>query len=367
MYEVACRVDVSKTGAGVLVSVCVCAVSQPLPCIKIKMPSGAEIMQMRGVDKIATGSRANLPDMELEFGVFRSLQRWLNGRIDESPEVDGDGVYLRYCRLACRPCVQITSVGPLRVASRVSEDDILLLAVTSGALCLNDRSLEAGQMMLLNAGEPLHILQEPDSCCQMMRIPLHDVQTAAIRLGLLCRGGRYSADTVVRTFAGAGCLGFMLADVFRPSRSVYPQQVLDDFVCLFDSLLLQVWPGNLTRFYSDRQVSHPVLQQAQSHMLAQLQVNLDPDDLARCVCVSARTLYNLFRRELGMSPGEYFRCLKLEQIFQKLSRGRARSVTDIAIDYGFTNLGRFARQYRQYIGELPSETLRRGLVLPEGG
>ncbi|MBE1043174.1 helix-turn-helix domain-containing protein, partial [Escherichia coli] len=38
---------------------------------------------------------------------------------------------------------------------------------------------------------------------------------------------------------------------------------------------------------------------------------------------------------------------------------RVRNLTELALDFGFAHLGRFAEQYRRQFGELPSETLRR--------
>jgi transcriptional regulator GlxA family with amidase domain len=38
---------------------------------------------------------------------------------------------------------------------------------------------------------------------------------------------------------------------------------------------------------------------------------------------------------------------------------KTTSVTSVAFDCGFTNLGHFAKDYGKYFGELPSETLNR--------
>jgi AraC-like DNA-binding protein len=77
--------------------------------------------------------------------------------------------------------------------------------------------------------------------------------------------------------------------------------------------------------------------------------------------MSLRSLYGLFDRQLGTTPKQYIRQRKLEQVNACLSDPRCtvRSVTELALDYGFLHLGRFAESYRQRFGELPSETFRR--------
>lgn len=91
-----------------------------------------------------------------------------------------------------------------------------------------------------------------------------------------------------------------------------------------------------------------------------LKLELSPDTLAAQACMSVRSLYVLFERHLGVTPKRYVRQRKLERVHACLSdRSCAvRSVTEIAVEYGFTHLGRFAETYRQQFGELPSETVR---------
>jgi len=85
--------------------------------------------------------------------------------------------------------------------------------------------------------------------------------------------------------------------------------------------------------------------------------------LAAAVGVSRRSLYRAVRREFGLSPGSLFRQARLAQARQALhTLGAERSVTRIALDCGFTHLGRFSLAYRKEFGELPSQTLRRAVA-----
>ncbi len=75
--------------------------------------------------------------------------------------------------------------------------------------------------------------------------------------------------------------------------------------------------------------------------------------------VSARALFDGFRRFRGCSPMAYQRSVRLDRVRQDLLRAHeGETVTSIACRWGFYQFGRFAGQYRQAYGELPSETLR---------
>lgn len=99
----------------------------------------------------------------------------------------------------------------------------------------------------------------------------------------------------------------------------------------------------------------------EAYIEGHLHEDIDVESLARQSSMSLRSLYALFERHAGTTPRQYIRRLKLERIRACLSDpGRpVRSVTELALDYGFLHLGRFAEGYRQQFGELPSETLKR--------
>ncbi|WIX83200.1 AraC family transcriptional regulator [Amycolatopsis carbonis] len=80
-------------------------------------------------------------------------------------------------------------------------------------------------------------------------------------------------------------------------------------------------------------------------------------DLARHAGVSGRRVQQGFQEHLGMTPMTYLRRVRLERARQDL-RASSGSVSDIANRWGFSNLGRFSRAYREQFGETPSATLR---------
>lgn len=82
-------------------------------------------------------------------------------------------------------------------------------------------------------------------------------------------------------------------------------------------------------------------------------------EVSRTLDVSMRSLYDICHRYLGMGPKRYMRTRRLRLVHQALVNADAATlVTDVAIRYGFYELGRFAGGYHKVFGELPSVTLR---------
>src|SRR5262245_7986884 len=87
---------------------------------------------------------------------------------------------------------------------------------------------------------------------------------------------------------------------------------------------------------------------------------VDLEGLALVAGVRPRTLESHFRMFLGTTPLGWVRRMRLAHARRELQRARAdATVTDIALASGFTQLGRFAANYRAAFGEAPSMTLRR--------
>ena len=84
-------------------------------------------------------------------------------------------------------------------------------------------------------------------------------------------------------------------------------------------------------------------------------------DICRALGVPARTLQRAFHETVGMGPAHYVAAKKLDKARAALLAAdpTLTSVTQIAFQFGFGELGRFAGTYRHVFGEKPSETLHR--------
>ena len=96
-----------------------------------------------------------------------------------------------------------------------------------------------------------------------------------------------------------------------------------------------------------------------------LSETIELDVLADAADVRPRTLETHFRIYLGTTPLGWARRMRLALARQEfIRRGQRATVTAVAPNSGFTQLGRFAAEYRRAFGELPPATITRAKCSP---
>lgn len=80
-------------------------------------------------------------------------------------------------------------------------------------------------------------------------------------------------------------------------------------------------------------------------------------DIARELHVSARHLERLFHAELGVSPSEFARTLRLRRAHDLLVDTR-QPISEVALDTGFADGSHFSRRFRDTFGKSPSQVRR---------
>jgi transcriptional regulator GlxA family with amidase domain len=108
-----------------------------------------------------------------------------------------------------------------------------------------------------------------------------------------------------------------------------------------------------------RAARQAAVERIEAYLQAQAGATVPLADLCRLVGLSERSLRNAFYDVRGLGPKRSMVSERLHGAHQALreAAGRQITVTDVATGYGFFELGRFARAYREMFGEPPSATL----------
>ncbi len=112
---------------------------------------------------------------------------------------------------------------------------------------------------------------------------------------------------------------------------------------------------------SDRRYRMSVMRRLEQMLEANLDRPLYLTDVCTTIGVSERVLRLHCMEHLGMGPHRYLWLRRMNLVRRALTRSEPNvtTVTTIANDHGFAELGRFAVGYRNLFGESPSATLRR--------
>jgi len=127
--------------------------------------------------------------------------------------------------------------------------------------------------------------------------------------------------------------------------------------------LLTAIPNNYGEYLilAPERINTPLcILKAESYIVANLKEQISVHDLIEISGVSERSLFQNFKKYRGQSPMAYVRSLKLKMARKDLIGGNIQdtSVTNIALKWGFPNLGTFSSRYAKQFLEKPSETLR---------
>lgn len=144
---------------------------------------------------------------------------------------------------------------------------------------------------------------------------------------------------------------------FAPATMI----MLEQFIV---TALLNSHPHNYSAAL--RRLERPIAPRDVKRAIDYMQGHLDAPirlaDIVRASGVPGRTLFKHFSDCRGSSPMRYLRNARLDKVRDTLRCAAPEtSVTEVAMQWGFTHMGRFSVEYRRRYGESPSETLSRGV------
>jgi AraC-like DNA-binding protein len=106
-----------------------------------------------------------------------------------------------------------------------------------------------------------------------------------------------------------------------------------------------------------------IVRRAERYMQDHAEAPITVSDVAAELGISVRSLQAGFRQWRNTTPHLFLRETRLQRVRDALHLGGTDNVTDLALRYGFSHLGRFSAYYQAKFGEPPSVTLRRSSAM----
>jgi AraC-like DNA-binding protein len=233
--------------------------------------------------------------------------------------------------------------------------------VTQNGQCRTSVAGQSGIALLPSA--PLSIRWSPDGVQYAIKLPKELLEAHATKLAGRPAGDgiRFALDFDLTSGAGQALVattGFLYAELSRPGGIATIPAARYELESLLMTQLLMTIPSQLTPELHGRptHTRRSKIREIMDYVDENPEAEISTADLAARAGVSARALQLGFRDVVGMSPSAYVRGVRLDRVRFELETGVSRSVTDVAARWGFFHPGRFARQYRERFGMLPSET-----------
>jgi len=229
---------------------------------------------------------------------------------------------------------------------RVSVSTCVGVAISSAHYVRNWRPSRSG----------LFVLSVPES---VLAARLQEITGAAFR-------GSFAFAPSLDLTSGPGRLLRDLAQALTVElRRDGPDAGKNLFQSLLEDALISVvlgLPGNHSDALEEapvRDLAPRVVRQAEDYLAAHTSDPISLFDLvALCGCSQA-SLFAAFKTNRGYTPMQYLAARRLELARQRLLHEPEVTVTQVALDCGFGNHGRFAKAYCERFGERPSQTRAR--------
>ncbi|WP_155582248.1 AraC family transcriptional regulator [Pseudomonas spelaei] len=276
---------------------------------------------------------------------------------------------LNHRKFASLDLCRISYGSSVRVVSHALEDIFHLQVLLRGD-CLwrgpaGVHHLVPGELLLINPDDPVDLTYSQDCEKFILKVPTQLLESICQeqrwlypREGIRFLQQRYSLDQL-KTFVP------LLATLCTEAEDGEALlRVQEHYAQIVASKMLTLMRNNVRREHLA--CSNSTFERLVDYIARNLQQDISVQSLAEQAQLSVRSLYSLFEKHMSTTPQRFIREQKLSRVHACLADPscNVRNVTELALDYGFVHLGRFAEQYRRQFSELPSDTLKqRGLAL----
>jgi len=242
------------------------------------------------------------------------------------------------------------------MAEGVSPKDCLtisLLQKNAGCVCVNGIKMEQGDIIIIDDSKPYDFSSSDKTIFAIISIYKTIIQKEIPHL--LSATDRLFHDkenSLSQTIESEWKRVIKTPEIFNDSAEI---QKTEEKIVNAIQTSLSGQTGTVVHLTEGEKTALEV----RRFLLDSLEETMTIQDIVEQFNISDKTLQNSFKSLFGFTPKYFITLLKLNRAHQDLQHcdTQMTNVSDIAIKWGFTHFGRFAKEYRSLFGVLPSETL----------
>jgi len=162
---------------------------------------------------------------------------------------------------------------------------------------------------------------------------------------------------------GAGLRSYTLflgEELSRPATPLTQPPVVDGVAAILQEFIIELAAeGEDASGAKALSAGIDYVRRAEDLMASRFDEAITVADIAETLGVNLRSLQIAFQEHRGYPPREALTRIRLQEARRRLERaGPLENISHIAMDCGFTHMGRFSKAYQTTFGELPSITVR---------
>ena len=223
--------------------------------------------------------------------------------------------------------------------------------------------LSAGHFLLINPNEPLDLTYSSDCEKFIVKIPSAMVHEACTEHRWFMSSDCIKFNQIPYRFDDLSNLILLLNLLcYEAESGLASPQMLQHYNRVVTTKLITMLKHNVD-------MAGPCVHSVSFERIARyidehIKHDITAEQLSHYSHLSLRSLYLLFEKNAKMTPKQYIRQKKLEHVHATLTDPTrpVPNVTAVALEYGFTHLGRFSQLYQSTYGILTSESMEAWLA-----
>ncbi|MDR7275897.1 AraC family transcriptional regulator [Catenuloplanes atrovinosus] len=319
----------------------------------------------------AMGSHVPIERAEMRSRDLDLVREMISQRYtDHLPQVRGDarrfGFRSGFARAGALSIDRVSYQACMAITAD-PHDTILIIRMVSGGFDVSagrQRRQVSGDEALFLPHTGLDMVQDWPRY-EVVQFPAEAVTRLADQLGVAPADFRFDAMTAVSPAANRIWLAThaRLAGLLDTPAEGVPALLLSAAIDIAAAAALSVFPNaTMTVDYvaGPGRVAPATVRRAVAYIDEHAAEPVTSEDIAAAAGVSVRAVQAGFRRHLDITPMGYLRRVRLERAHRDLRAAdptTGATVAAVARGWGFTDLSRFAADYRAAFGRLPRHTL----------